>query len=326
MLIDTLYGCTSSNPIGNAREPKRLQQLSNDQTLSFVGKARKLGMRFAWTINTSCVGNVDKYTEWWKENQGKLKEYFQFLNPDFLIVAHPLIMILIRESGIDIPIEISTIADIQEPKQVLALVDIGINVKRICLPVHRNRDFKYLESMSAMCKELGIEVEVIANEFCFLDQCNCNGLFRHSCYDMNAHAHEGTAGNNKYPRDLCVMFRERDPANWLRAKWILPQHMRLYEDIGINHFKITGRTHPTAFLAKILPYYMAREFKGNLLELWPHLQTINSEKFQDVQKKLVAATSIPTDRLDEFFRHVLHYCTNDCYTCRFCHDFYTRKL
>ncbi len=323
--IDCLYGSTTCNLFGNARSPDRLQNLDMEETKTLIDEAHSLGFKIAWTINISCLGNLDSFEETWKKLGTSISNFFEYLDPDILVVAHPLMMLKLAESGIDIPIEISTIAGINEPNQILDLVDRGANISRLCLPIHQNRNKPYIQSMVNLCTKLGIEIEAIANEFCFLNGCNCEGLYRRTCYDMNAHAESGDH-ICKYPRSLCIKAREEDPANWIRAKWILPQDMTSYEIKGIHRFKLTGRTHPTEFLLSILPYYMTRNFTGNLLELWPHLQTINSKNFKKDQEKVLSMGKIDTAGLTGFAERCMEICTNDCYTCSYCSKYYNKLV
>lgn len=317
VLIDTLYGCTTCNLIGNARSPDRLQQLDIEQTRKFVDLAHANGLKIAWTINESCVGNVEIFIEQWKQLADGIKKFFLALDIDMLVVAHPLIMRLLTEYRIDIPVEVSTITNITEPAQLIELTDAGVFVTRVCIPVGKNRDGTYLKAMVRICNILGIELEVIVNEFCFLNSCNCEGLYRRSCYDMNAHAEAGDKDSG-YPRDICIEAREKDPVNWIRAKWVLPQHMCLYEDVGINRFKITGRTHPTNYLLSIIPHYMKRIFTGNLLELWPHLQTIGAADFQTQQEAVTDNINLSASQLGKLMVSGLLSCKSDCTSCNYC--------
>lgn len=327
VIVDTLFGCTKSNLLGNARSPDRIQNLNMKKTAAFIDEAHAQNLKIAWTINESCVGNVKEFIDTWDANGEALTEFFEYLSVDSLIVANPLIMLKLATSSIDIPITISTIANITEPNQLMVLIDRGCHITKFCVPVARNRDLNWLHSMNKVSGVLGIEMEVIVNEFCFLDGCNCEGLFRRSCYDMNAHAELGDQDSDSswFPREICTTLREKDPVNWLKAKWILPQDMYLYEEIGINHFKITGRTHPTDFLLTILPYYLVRYFEGNLLELWPHLQTIGKKDFLTEQEKVLKGLYIDTRRLEDFVRDILKICMGDCSVCDFCEREYNRN-
>ena len=321
--VDTLYGCTSCNIFGNARAPARVQKLSTEETRNFICKTHEQKLQIAWTINVSCIGDTQQFITKFTKNRKQIENFFQYLGVDILIVSHPLLMILLSKYEIDIPVEVSTITNITEPNQLTHLVDIGCNIKRVCVPVGKNRDKAFLVSLVSVCEYLGIEIEVMVNELCFLDACNCEGLFRKSCYDMNAHA---TTANNTldYPRGFCIKAREKDFVNWLRAKWVLPQHMQYYEEIGIHRFKITGRTHPTEFLLGLLPSYLKRNHNGNLLDLWAHLQIIGKDSFKEKQQNVTEKLDINSSGLDSFFNTVFEHCKNDCFQCEICPDYFQR--
>ncbi len=327
--VDCMYGSTGCNILGNARSPDRIQNLAISETSEYIETAHASGLQIAWTINESCVGNTVEYVRNFRSLAASIREFFDILNPDILVVAHTLTMLMLQEIGEKRPIEISTITDLREPNQLVLLVEKGINIKRICLPISQNRNLTYLRSFQRVASTLSIELEVLVNEFCFLDRCNCAGLFRRSCYDMNAHAKDTDcdADENFYPRAICTHLREKDPVNWLRAKWILPQDMAKYQEIGINRFKLSGRTHPVEYLLSILPHYLARSFSGNLLELWPHLQTIGKlENFEEEQKHVLEQIHIAAGPLSKAFSTSLLLCPNDCNRCQICGDIYSKLL
>jgi collagenase-like PrtC family protease len=304
----------------SAREPKRLSKMSLDCAKDFISEIQKLGIEFLWTLNTSCVGNIQLFFK-----SRVLRDEIQVLEKagiDSLVIAHPAYLYILKEMKSTIPVEISTIMAIQEPMQLEVLKDIYPHITRICLPINKNRDARWIISICDLARKLDISVEIIANEFCFLNGCNCEGLFRHSCYDMNAHANPNDANNN-YPREFCTRYRESDPVNWYRAKWILPQHMTLYSILGIDSFKITGRTHPTKFLKKVIPYYLARDFTGNILELWPQIQTIYSKEFDKDQQAVLDQHKVFTGlHIDKMIQQALSSCSNNCMGCNICERAY----
>lgn len=75
----------------------------------------------------------------------------------------------------------------------------------------------------------------------------------------------------------CIQSRAR-AADWLKMNFIRPEDLKLYNTIGINHFKITGRTGSTNYILKVAEAYADGYFNGNILELWKHLETITGEK------------------------------------------------
>jgi collagenase-like PrtC family protease len=75
--------------------------------------------------------------------------------------------------------------------------------------------------------------------------------------------------------------RQIEEYSWLRSRFILPQWLKHYNAIGINHFKITGRTGTTAYIKKITEAYMSEKWTGNLLELWKSLESIYDNQQDD---------------------------------------------
>ena len=55
--------------------------------------------------------------------------------------------------------------------------------------------------------------------------------------------------------------------NYLRANWIRPEDLHLYEELGYHNFKIVERNTPTQILLERVKAYAERRYDGNLLDL-----------------------------------------------------------
>jgi hypothetical protein len=166
----------------------------------------------------------------------------------------------------------------------------------------------------------------MVNEFCMIGNAYCEGILRQSCYLVHC-----TGGNeNKYfdnfPMGNCMKTRDRMGSSWLKARFVLPQDMKRYQNIGINHFKITGRTHPTKYCLFLAEQYMNQRFDGNLLELWIHLQNIGKK---EVQYSDQMPFDIPCKHLDLFmdkwFKNPTFKCDENCgTTCNYCDQLFDK--
>jgi len=58
-----------------------------------------------------------------------------------------------------------------------------------------------------------------------------------------------------------------EPVNYVRANWIRPEDLGLYEKLGFHNFKIVERNTPTPILLERVRAYAARRYDGNLLDL-----------------------------------------------------------
>lgn len=325
--IRELYGCTRRlTDLGNARALDRLPDKIIEGTISFIKKAHSLGLEINWTVNAPCLGSLKEFEEF------EYDEFFrklERLGVDRLTIAHPLLFKLATESCV-LNLEISTILNLQAPSQLIWFREnFGSHVDKFCVPIYRNRDFQWLKVMQGVCEDLGIRMELIVNEFCQVGDSPCEGLLRQSCYCHSSHAkvHENAFD---YPMSICMKSRWENPSSWIKAPFILPQHLKYYREIGIKNFKVTGRTHPTSFLKRIMPSYMNEEYHGNLLGLWAHLETIGIKKdWAEVEREAIGGTYIDVDKLVKlgyWWSHFLEWqspspcfnyciCGEDCTVC-----------
>jgi hypothetical protein len=282
--ITELYGSLPSvNPIGTARPGFRLQDGDRDFLRSYVKDALELGMGLNYTINTS---SVDPRVL--KERESEIAEFLEYLSEIGVVrvtVAHPLVAQLVYSLAPSLPIELSTILQIRHPRQLELLKARCPSIQKICLDVFANRDREKLVEFYEIGHKLDLALEVIVNEFCIYE---CPD--RNPCYDL--HALDLTKDETKlfgrYPMGNCIRERIMSPIEWLWARFILPQWVRTYyEKFGITSFKITGRTHPTAYILRTVEAYMSGSFTGNLLELWADVENIGRLESEYRQPRIV---------------------------------------
>jgi hypothetical protein len=74
-------------------------------------------------------------------------------------------------------------------------------------------------------------------------------------------------GQQGLPVDYCSLIcndlRLREPVNYLRANWIRPEDLPIYEEMGYHNFKIVERNTPTAILLERVKAYANRRYDGN---------------------------------------------------------------
>ena len=95
------------------------------------------------------------------------------------------------------------------------------------------------------------------------------------------------AASKGFPLDYCSLvcneLRLREPVNYLRANWIRPEDLHLYEAMGYHNFKIVERNTPTQILLDRVKAYSERRYDGNLLDLVQNY-AYPEEKFGDEAK------------------------------------------
>lgn len=214
------------------------------------------------------------------------------------IVAHPYIVDWMHASLDEPSIILSTIMNIHSIPQVAWIKRNWPGVVRICPALWKNRNFSWLCKANSI-----IPLELLANEFCSIGGVECEGLYRQACY--MSQTMDVKHWNPMLTR--CIESRQQKPWSWLMAKFILPQWMSIYGCIGIDFFKITGRTHPAAYIKAVGEEYIRGKATGNLLHLWGQLEaTLNKENWSAEQKSATDIINIPIEYIEDTMLSIAH--------------------
>ena len=328
--ITELYGSIRNDAALAARPDFRLPDVSNQRLEKYVRIAKDAGIDFNYTLNSFMpYGSKVELNE----NKDKIKELVKRLEGIGvyrITIANPLLLKIIRDYiKSNIEIEVSTCAHIDTVTQIKYYHEVyGVN--KVCGNLNKNRDFNFLKAASEYCNKNGIIYELMANEFCgvggegYATHC----IYRDSCYMCHAtnKTYEDSMLFDNYPMRLCTLARDKDVTNWLKSKWIRPEDLKYYNDIGLRHFKITGRTGSTEYILKTIQVYLEESFDGNLIELWKPLQSITMGVSETQVKKLY----IDNNKLEGFLKYwgTGHNCDYEICgeTCRYCNKFYEDKI
>ncbi len=265
--VEEVYGSIKDFKIfGSARPDFRLPNFDIKDFEKRIRDYNLCGISVNYTENTPIVDKAKINTVEVKE---KLRQLVN-MGVSRITLAHPLSMELTYQLS-NMPIEISTIYAVNSDYQLRELKRRCPTINKVCLDVDVNRDFRSIFHLNKVGKELGIECELLANEFCLY---NC--VDRVQCYNDHTQISTETEASQfkRYPMGRCINSR-LDPVEWLRARFILPQSMKWYQQsVQIDRFKITGRTHPTKYILWIVEEYMKQNYNDNLLQLWADVKNI----------------------------------------------------
>ncbi len=204
-------------------------------------------------------------------------------------------------------IEISTIHNNTNINNIIGTAVTHPKIDKVCLPIYSNRNFKRLKKIVPILKRMGVNPELILNEFCTSYNNVC--MYRTECYNLQSHEFNGN-----YPFDLCSKARESNPSYWLKAPFILPQWMNYYyHNYGIENFKLTGRTLPTPNILRVIEYYMEKYCNIPLEQLWGAALPFNKLENRDL---------VMTGDIDISFLHNFEdrdceslHCGTECMQC-----------
>ena len=253
-LVNSLYGDAASADSMGVRPINRLPE-ADCEIQDYIMEANANSIVINFTLNKPCLGAYPGI----KEVVSRVEELFKkFGNGIMFTVASPFLIHHLDNIGV--PLELSTIANQTSVNFIGGVLEKFDNIHKVCLPIYMNRDFESLKKLTN--KFPSVVFELIVNEFCVSALNTC--IFRADCYNCQSH--------NIYPNDLftlCSAYRRTNKSSWLKAPFILPSWLNLYNEYtNINQFKLTGRTLPTKILMENIKRYRQGSFNGDLTELW----------------------------------------------------------
>ena len=161
-----------------------------------------------------------------------------------------------------------------------------------------------------------------------------NNLCLYQCpYEYYHHDSLGHASQTYNPlngshMDYCVLRctidRLCDTSQVIKSRWIRPEDIYAYEEIGIDLFKIGGRSMPTERILYAAMAYASRHYRGNLYDilnvLTPKTEFANpaSPKTQNPAMALpkVYIDNQALEGVIDFFRK--QDCLSGCSDCHYC--------
>ncbi len=327
--ISELYGSIRQHANLAARPSFRLPDKKMSELESYVKKASNNGIRFNYTLNSIAPYESKKGLASRLNFIESVVNYLLDIGVYRITIANPIMLEIFKHLQKNVKVELSTIAHIDTITQIKYYHE-EYGVDKICCNLLKNRDFNWLEKAAQYCNDNDIILELMVNEFCGVGgkTYGTHCIYRDSCYICHATNHTLNDANLlwEYPMNFCTQSRNKNPANWLRMCWIRPDDIHYYNEIGINNFKITGRTGTTNYIKKTLEAYMSQHFEGNLLSLWKPLESIKDNELENIH-----STYIDSQSLNGFIENWScnrKNCANEVCgeTCTYCQDFYNECI
>ena len=252
-IISEVYGSRAESSLLSARPKFRIPDVSRDEFKVHVKQFKEASINFNYTMNANYIGSKAYISQ----HNNEIKDYIKFLvdcEVKTITVTLPLMAEYIRSVSSEVDIEVSTIARIDTVTQAKLWRNYyGIN--KICGNLYKNREIQFLKSLAQYCNNNQITLTLMANEFCGngLNETNTtNCIFREHCYSLHSSDYNADDKlDGDYPMGYCINSRNTGSV-WLKMNFIRPEDMKLYNAIGINHFKITGRTATTKLATRVI--------------------------------------------------------------------------
>jgi collagenase-like PrtC family protease len=255
-----LYGVADHTLIGGGRPSFLLKKVKKEEIEGYIEKVHDNGMEFSYLLNAPCLNNLEydsKYHE-------KLINYIQWIEDmgtDSVIVTIPFLIQLIEKQFPNLKIRVSTISQVNSINRAKFYESLGAT--QITPDVMINRDFQTLKQMK---KAIQAELVLLLTDGC-LFQCP----FRNYHYNILGHASQTIQQFNRNYIDTCILncsiIKFSNPTEVLKCRWIRPEDLKYYEEIGINRFKIAGRRMSTDWIVRSVKAFSERKYEGNLVDI-----------------------------------------------------------
>lgn len=335
--IYEIYGKLKNDIIGGGRPDGELKDIEIINFENHVKTVRKKGIKFNYLLNGSCLSNNEQNKEW-QENLKRFLEYLLKIGVNALTITNPYILQFVKKYfGEQFTVRISTFACVDSFERAKYWEEMGADI--ICADfVKINRDFKTLKYMVDNLKHA--KIEVLATNSCLK---NCPMIFTHTT--GLSHASDKTKGKEKYEDwslFYCQEIQNEHEEEYIKSPWVRPEDIKYYENIGIEHFKLTERGFPTEELVKRVKAYTNRQYDGNLIDLIQGHGYLDKKGEQKLERRQVETQNeiyneikrvrglgcprqyprniyIDNSKLDGFINFFLEgNCSNNCNGCGYC--------
>lgn len=308
-IAETFGQLAPDTVFGSCRSPGSLPEVDRHRLEDYVRFSNEKGIEFNYVINATCMSNEDLTKQGYK----KIKDFFEMLESigvGWVTISLPSLMEIARYAAPNLKIKASTVCQINSPHKAKFYEELGI--KRIVLDEDICREFNILKGIR---KVYSGELEIIINSFCLND---CPYKMFH--YNSISHSHT-TRDECSYFGSKCQMIH-MGSENYIKLNWIRPEDIHYYYDIGINYFKIQGRTNVySGDPAKAVTHYIEEHYDGDLIGLL--------ELFSSSKPLTIADCKIDNSKLDGFFEKFVNdpcFCTKICSECGYCKSFAEKSI
>ena len=312
-----LYGVLPRSTVGSGGSGPNIGWMTEKQAEEYIQQAHSAGLKFDYLLNAPSLCNM----EWNDCTHRELLEHLDWVSNmrvDSVTVTIPYLLELIKSQFPNLKARVSTIAHVDSVARAKFFESLGAD--SITLDAHINRNFKVLKAIRNAVK---CELNILVNNLC-LYQCP----YEYYHHDTMGHASQSYNPANGCYADYCVirctLDRLRDASEVIKSRWVRPEDLSLYEEIGIDFFKISGRSMSTERILTAAVAYSSRHCNGNLYDIL----NVLTPKSGFVSSALSNTTIGPPPKINidnrslegfiDFFKK--QDCLSGCDNCHYCQN------
>jgi collagenase-like PrtC family protease len=254
--VGWVYGSLPEEP--GARAKKWLPTVRQDQLEDHIAQCRSRGMGFIYTMNAACSGGYEFTAEgqkWLAERLGWLVD----VGAEGIVTTNPYIIEMVKRRYPELRVSVSSLVNLDSVDKALFYEDLGVDA--IYLPEFLNRNFKLLR---ALRKRIRCDLVIILNLGCLV---HCPIRDYHANFISHATESLDRGCYLDYSLAKCTQLKSVHPVEMVKAPWIRPEDLSLYEGMGFSGFKLAGREKGAPWILRAVEAYAARKYPGKLNDL-----------------------------------------------------------
>jgi len=313
--VHTLYGKKKVDIVGGGRASAILPDISDKDCANYIRCVRDKGIQWNYLLNAPCLGN----REFDQGFNNKLFDFIQWLvdiGVSAVTVASPYLLRFVKSHWPELHVSISKFARINSVQRALFWQSLGAD--QITLDLNINRDFSLL---SQIRKAITIDMVLLVNDACIYQ---CPFELYHSV--ISGHASQNDkAPYISYCSLHCRYIMAKNPAEIIRSRFIRPNDLSEYTQLGFNRFKIVDRFKKTNWLINVLKAYSQQSYSGNLADILGRFETyapVNFDQSSWHHSTFDFDVYIENDKLNGFLEYFKQIdcnkiaCDIDCHYCQ----------
>ncbi len=311
--VTEMYGNLQETPIGGGRPPAILPKISKDDAVNHIKKVREKGIVFNYLLNSPCLANKE-YDPVFKE---KIIDHIKWacdIGAQSVTVASPFLLKLVKTHVPQLKVTASIYGFIDTVEKAKYYESLGAD--EITIDLSSNRKFKFLKEVYDSVK---CTLKVLVNQTC-LYQCPYSAFHSITSGHESQEWNENRGLANAYCMIKCTLEKLKNPEELIKSRWIRPEDLIIYEELGYDLFKIAGRDMSTEWIRKVTEAYTNRRFDGNLLDLlnaaFITFPGAIGDQFDEIKKPYIDNRKL--DGFLETFKQI--NCENECFECTYCKE------
>jgi len=258
--IIEVYGSMPVSLVGSGRSYVGLPKISARDLADHIKHAHNFGLEFNYLMNAPKYRNFQDAA--WKKQVYQFISYLKNIEVDSITIADESLVKYVRKNFPNIPVHVSLVAGIDSPKEAKSFSDLGVN----SITLNQHTTNRNINKIKEIINIVDCPIKLYANVSCLQD---CPMRDEH--YAWLGSLSKEVSSNIKPGADHFILWCENkymeNPIELLRSPFIRPEGLGLYEQIGVDFFKLSDRREPTNALVKLLEAYMSRIYHGNLFSL-----------------------------------------------------------